>query len=378
MFNIDGTYKPEFRGVFELFRENIKSKIDLGSSFAVFKNGEALIDLFGGYASRDEKRIWNKKTIVNTYSVSKGITNLCIANLIELELLDLEKPISFYSNKFNQRVHNDMALRKLFSHQAGMYGWKRNMKTENLYDFSFCINLLAQQEPFHKPGDETCYHVTTSGFLNNEILKQISGHGIGNNLKMMINDKDEIQCYFGVPDHEIKNISEIKTIDSERKLFKEDRYNFYARNNPKIPSDRTIHKNMEWIKCEISSSNCHSNARSIAKIYDKFINRIFSNSDQTFEGILKKIQNIESSRMDYVLRLPIKWSSLGFILDGGKLFGDSKNAFGHTGWGGSVAFADPDRKIGIAYITNSLSDNVLSDKRALKLIEKTYEILRIS
>ena len=82
--------------------------------------------------------------------------------------------------------------------------------------------------------------------------------------------------------------------------------------------------------------------------------------------------------MDYVLRLPIKWSSLGFILDGGKLFGDSKNAFGHTGWGGSVAFADPDRKIGIAYITNSLSDNVLSDKRALKLIEKTYEILRIS
>ena len=41
-----------------------------------------------------------------------------------MKLLDLEKPISFYSNKFNQRVHNDMTLRKLFSHQAGMYGWK--------------------------------------------------------------------------------------------------------------------------------------------------------------------------------------------------------------------------------------------------------------
>ena len=31
-------------------------------------------------------------------------------------------------------------------------------------------------------------------------------------------------------------------MNSERKLFKEDRYNFYARNNPKIPSHRTIQK----------------------------------------------------------------------------------------------------------------------------------------
>ena len=29
MFNVNGTYKPEFRGVFELFRENIKMKLIL-------------------------------------------------------------------------------------------------------------------------------------------------------------------------------------------------------------------------------------------------------------------------------------------------------------------------------------------------------------
>jgi CubicO group peptidase (beta-lactamase class C family) len=78
--------------------------------------------------------------------------------------------------------------------------------------------------------------------------------------------------------------------------------------------------------------------------------------------------------MDYVMRLPIKWSPIGLIIDGGKLFGNSKKAFGHTGSGGSIAFADPERKLSISYTSNTLSKSLIGDKRAIKLVSKFYEL----
>ena len=42
-----------------------------------------------------------------------------------------------------------------------------------------------------------------------------------------------------------------------------------------------------------------------------------------------EVLGIESNRMDFVMRLPIKWSPVGFIIQGGKLFGNSPDSFGH-------------------------------------------------
>ena len=41
-----------------------------------------------------------------------------------------------------------------------------------------------------------------------------------------------------------------------------------------------------------------------------------------------EVLGIESNRMDFVMRLPIKWSPVGFIIQGGKLFGNSPTLLG--------------------------------------------------
>ena len=75
------------------------------------------------------------------------------------------------------------------------------------------------------------------------------------------------------------------------------------------------------------------------------------------------------------MKSPMQWSCTGYSVGGGKLFGNSSKAFGHTGWGGSVAFGDPENKLSFAYTMNLLTGSMLGDQRALKLVEETYNCL---
>jgi CubicO group peptidase (beta-lactamase class C family) len=72
--------------------------------------------------------------------------------------------------------------------------------------------------------------------------------------------------------------------------------------------------------------------------------------------------------------LQIRWSEVGLILRGGWLFGKNKESFGHNGWGGSVAFADPILGIGVAYTTNKINPTMGSDFRIINLIKEFYKL----
>ena len=76
--------------------------------------------------------------------------------------------------------------------------------------------------------------------------------------------------------------------------------------------------------------NGHGNARSIAKIYDIFVNDLILEKNILLsKKSIKKclIENV--SRIDHSLMLPIRWSQVGLILRGGWLFGKNKESFGH-------------------------------------------------
>ena len=56
-------------------------------------------------------------------------------------------------------------------------------------------------------------------------------------------------------------------------------------------------------------------------------------------------------------------------------YGPNPHAFGHTGAGGSLAFADPDAELGFAYTMNQMGPHILIDSRAVALIDAIYESL---
>jgi len=95
--------------------------------------------------------------------------------------------------------------------------------------------------------------------------------------------------------------------------------------------------------------------------------------------VLLEITSSGVQGMDAVLQMQTAFS-LGFMRDpvaaGGnkirRLFGSSGGAFGHPGAGGSLAFADPERGVGFAYVMNQMELGVLPKERAQGLVDALF------
>ena len=78
---------------------------------------------------------------------------------------------------------------------------------------------------------------------------------------------------------------------------------------------------------------------------------------------------------DEVLGVP-SYFSLGFLRPGPNVwFGSSQRAFGSPGAGGSFAFADPDARLGYAYVMNKLDFYLENDPREKALRDAVYRAL---
>ena len=80
--------------------------------------------------------------------------------------------------------------------------------------------------------------------------------------------------------------------------------------------------------------------------------------------------------MDAVMGIP-SWISLGYVRPGPQLaFGSSQRAFGTPGAGGSFAFADPDARLGFAYVMNNTNYYFFDDPREKPLRDAVHRSIR--
>lgn len=75
----------------------------------------------------------------------------------------------------------------------------------------------------------------------------------------------------------------------------------------------------------------------------------------------------ESAGPDRVLVVGTRYG-LGYMLHGPACPLLGPGSFGHPGRGGSLAFADPEARIGFAYVTNGMRRGVTADPRAQALV----------
>ena len=68
----------------------------------------------------------------------------------------------------------------------------------------------------------------------------------------------------------------------------------------------------------------------------------------------------------------------GFRMNANGNMGPHFDSFGHDGWGGNVAYADKQERLGVAYVTNRMvvPGPGESDKRLSRLLNATYSALR--
>ena len=366
---INGYCEEKYNPVKKIFESYFLKQEEIGASFAIYKEGKPLIDLWGGFKNKNDKK-WQENTIVNIFSATKGIYEIIICMLIDQKILDLEKSVSYYWEAFKKSDKREIKLKHILSHQSGLYRFKKKIALEDLLNWNKIINILENQEPDHSCGEKTYYHAKTHGFLIGEIIKKITRRSLGELVSELFSKKLGLDFFIGTPKNQLQNIAFLYEEKAKNNATSE----FNAFNNPE--HEINFYNKESWQTAEVPSMNGHGNARSIAKIYDIFVNDLILEKNILLsKSSIKKCLTETTSRIDESLMMPIRWSQVGLILRGGWLFGKNKESFGHNGWGGSLGFADPVLGIGISYTTNKINGSMESDQRVLKLLKEFYNII---
>ena len=126
------------------------------------------------------------------------------------------------------------------------------------------------------------------------------------------------------------------------------------------------------------AANGHGTARGLARIYGALARDGVLDGRPVLSPAQIAMANTEQAYgQDAVLSpLPTRFG-LGFFMTQPLIpFGPNPRAFGHPGAGGSIAFADPDARVGFAYVMNQMQMGLAGDARGFKLIGEVYEALK--
>ena len=80
--DVSGFCTTRFSSVRDLFAE-LWEGIEVGAGLAVYWQGEEVVNLWGGFEDRAKTKPWTEETLVNTYSITKGVMATAVTQLAE-------------------------------------------------------------------------------------------------------------------------------------------------------------------------------------------------------------------------------------------------------------------------------------------------------
>ena len=99
---VQGECDARFSRVRDAFLENFAKRGEVGAATSVTVDGRCVADLWAGHADQAGTRPWNRDTIVNVWSTTKGLCAMCAHRLADQGKLDLDAPVAKYWPEFAQ------------------------------------------------------------------------------------------------------------------------------------------------------------------------------------------------------------------------------------------------------------------------------------
>jgi CubicO group peptidase (beta-lactamase class C family) len=384
---IHGSCDPHFARVKEAFAENFRVRDEIGAAVAVVVDGRPVVDLWAGHADQARTRPWDRDTIVNVYSTTKGMTALCLHQLVDRGLVDPDAPVARYWPEFAQAGKEAIPVRDLLGHRAGLAAVKPLLPAEALYDWDAMVTALAAEAPWWPPGTAHGYHAVTFGWLVGEVVRRVTGKTLGTYFRDGIAGPLGMDFHIGLQDVHHVRVAEMGAIPLPEPgaeglqlamVMMSDPEGLAARafmNPPALARGPNV---PEWRRAEIPGANGHGDARSLARVYGALAHHGSTDGAHVLsqDGVARCHAEL-SHGPDLVLQLTTRFGH-GFMLPQDRpdaRLGRGTRAFGHPGAGGSLGFADPDAGVGFGYVMNRMGPRILLDPRAIALADAVYEVL---
>ncbi|MEQ9436976.1 serine hydrolase domain-containing protein [Hyphomonas sp.] len=364
---VQGVADDRFEGVRSQFQTHLDTGADIGASFCVTKDGETVVDLWGGFADIEGTRPWEKDTIVNVYSTTKTMTALTALLLADRGELDFDAPVAKYWPEFAASGKADVKVSHLMSHSAGLSGWREPMTNDDLYDWEKATSLLAAQAPLWEPGTAPGYHAITQGYLVGEVIRRVAGKSVGTLFREEIAGPLGADFHIGLPASEDARVADLKppadaSISADPTMTEIKKITF---SNPGIDVSET--RTRAWRGAEIPAAGGTGNARSVATIHTILANGGMANGKRFMsEAGCRKALEEQIQGTDLILGIPVRYG-LGFGLSGPMSPALNEHSMFWGGYGGSIALIDMEAHTTMSYAMNRMEGTTTGDMRAITL-----------
>ncbi len=388
--HLDGSLHPDFHGVELVLRDMLRAYPG-GAAVSVYHRGERVVDLWGGYSDAEGTR-WTSDTMAPSFSTTKGVATTLLHIYADRGLVDYDAKVAEYWPEFAQAGKADITVRHVLSHQSGLYHIRQMIDhIDRMMDWDHMIEAIERTMPAHAPGERTGYHGLTFGFLVGEILQRVSGKKFSDLVQAEIAKPLKLDgLYIGAPEKAIKRAAQLIFPDTTQRLSQTSlgsRLEIGASQFSKLLRRLGMDTDLtsifdalapngvsnfdfgspECLRSAIPAANGLFTARSLARMYATLANggeldgvRLLSEGALETATVLQKPTGKLS-----VIPFDMRWR-LGYH----GVFttrGFPPHAFGHFGFGGSGAWADPSQELAVALIVNSGLGSPFGDLRTARV-----------
>ena len=378
---VRGSVEPGFEAVRDVFARNFDKGREVGAAFCVHLHGRKVVDLCGGTFDRDGNRPYDDATLQLVFSSTKGATAVCANLLAQQGRLDLDAPVATYWPEFAQAGKEELPVRFLLSHQAGLPAVDATLTREEVWSWDPVTEALAAQKPFWEPGTAHGYHAVTYGYLVGEVVRRVSGRSLGTFFAEEVAGPLGLEFYIGLPAELEPRVSPVVSApiggDASDPAYAS---TLLARalNMGGALHGRDWMNQRGWHAAECPGATGITNAVSLSRLYAGLVDPLEGGPDTP----LLTPEQVERARTPLTFGPDVVFASaglpleqkigLGFWRSGpAALFGGA-GSFGHGGAGGSYGFADPEHGLAVGYVMNKMSRDLV-DPRPHRLIPAVYE-----
>jgi CubicO group peptidase (beta-lactamase class C family) len=369
---IGGLCPPRFEPVRQAFEANFAEGRELGARFSLAIGGEIVVDLIGGWADRAQTKPFAADTLTSVFSTTKAIAAILIARLVDQVKLGYGQRVADLWPTFQAAGKAAITVEQAMAHQAGLPGLPERMDPADWFDWGRICSRLEAMAPMWMPGLHSGYHPVTFGYLAGEIFRRADGRTMGEALRADIAEPFGLDLWIGLPDAEHARCADVRRPPALPDLGEITPERQVAFLTPwATPGGRSL---TEWRRASIPSVTGHATAPALARLMGVIANsgaldgrRLLG--PETLAAFLEP----RSHGADLVLPYTLSWAAGLLRNEGSGLYGPGRETVGHSGWGGSCAFADPQTGVSGAYVMNRQSAELIADARARRLIDAAYE-----
>lgn len=382
---VGGTVAPGFERCRDAFVAGLASGAETGAACSIRVNGKTVVDLWGGIADLSTGRKWNRDTIAPVFSVSKGVAAVCVLHLVTQGLLDLDAPVARYWPEFAQAGKGSVTVREALAHRAGIPFIDGAISLEDLHSVEHMAARVATQAPIFSPGSAHLYHAVVVGWITSELVRRITGKTVGQWLAEKVARPLGLSLYFGLPPSEQQRVARLiyrdpalaaaaldatlpegsapwKTLTLNGTLSFAPDLGDGSLNDPRV------------ISAELAGAGLVADARSLATFYAACIEPVDGIRLLSDDVIADAIRPVSTGAEFGMAHDGPSWGA-GVMIPWRvqPMLGGS--SFGHDGMGGSLAFASPERKVGFAYVRNSMAAGGVEDPEVYAVVKALADSL---